>query len=580
MSRKEIQKSLKHALTALKSTNIAVLPLVKCSFMLANLPKSDSLSDLRSRLARRLSENINPKWLKEAPTYEVFLALEALWKYDQTLVNSESLKVAIQRLLTSEVQVGGPYRTGDSIDLADNLQVALFLKLTAKPLPNLDKLLIAATKRGLYDKTKINPTIFIHSLLKNQRNKELIQYISNNCEKPDWQNPGAKAIVLEALGKNLPRDTLIAKVKALSKKQQSDGFWTGVNIKKNSNYDTSFATTTIVVDFLYKFLLSETNTQRPMHREKAKIAKRAKAIFRDCPPSLKSMATEAIDKACQADENSEITLLPFLLSEPLKPEQRLTDEQQTLLGLASLCGWIAYKIYDDLIDLGNTAELIPLANILMRASIEYYEKAIPDDEFHSYIHEAFQDIDEANDWELRNCRFPVKGGWINIKKTPDYGNLMMLARRAHPHILAPIATLSGVIPKHDYENKQQIEEAFYHYLIARQLNDDLLDWEQDIKSGQVTFVVTTILKDAQLNQGQNDLKEITPIMRSTFLHKSMPKICHIALEHINESNRLFKNSSLPKAPCKLYSLLQELEQSIRNALDAREKSLELIKKDD
>jgi hypothetical protein len=285
---------------------------------------------------------------------------------------------------------------------------------------------------------------------------------------------------------------------------------------------------------------------------------------------LRSSAIDIVAHVGSADKNFEITQLAILFADALKTPSALTDQQYTKLGLASLFGWIAYTIYDDFMDGAGQPEKLPVANIAMRASVEYFRAALPrHTSFAHYASKAFSVMDEANAWEIEHCRFIVHGEEVTIGKLPKYGQRGILAKRSFAHTLAPMAVLWQARTG----STHHIKAAFTHYLVARQLSDDLHDWVDDMKTGQASYVVTTILRDIRVKPGVHKLSDLFPTMQKSFRRTVLPKICEYILQHAALSRQEFQKSGLLHTDNNLYALLDRLEMVARYSLDMRAKSL-------
>lgn len=164
----------------------------------------------------------------------------------------------------------------------------------------------------------------------------------------------------------------------------------------------------------------------------------------------------------------------------------------------------------------------------------------------------------------------MKNGKVAIAELPRYGNGIVLAERAFAHALTPMAILASYPDSHDKDSRH-IEIAMQHYLIARQLNDDMHDWVKDMQAGQASYVVTAILRDINVKQGTHDLDSLVREMQKCFRRKTMPNVCQCMLRNISLSRRHFAVSGLLQATNDIYALLDSLELSARHSLDIRAK---------
>lgn len=146
---------------------------------------------------------------------------------------------------------------------------------------------------------------------------------------------------------------------------------------------------------------------------------------------------------------------------------------------ATVAGWAAYTLLDDALD-GDTAAIhaLPAATALLRRVGSAYAAALPPG-FQSVVHRLLDRVDAANAWEIRNARgaappsFPADPSW--------------LGERSVAHALAFLATFcaaSGATA--DDPRLDRITTAFLHALAARQIDDDLHDWQEDLAQGRWT----------------------------------------------------------------------------------------------
>jgi hypothetical protein len=292
---------------------------------------------------------------------------------------------------------------------------------------------------------------------------------------------------------------------------------------------------------------------------------------------LRSSTLTAINTVRRTDTKFEITLLSYFFAKSLHNSAQLSTQQYTLLGAANVWGWIAYTIYDDFLDNEGVPARLPIANVAMRLSLACFEDALPYQlDFRQYVTKIFNEMDEANAWEVAHCRFKVHAGTITIRQLPKYGNRTVLATRSFAHALGPMAVLTQC-PKNTHEKTHHIESAFRHYLIAKQLNDDIHDWLDDIRTGQASYVVTAILRELRIPPGTYNLSLLTAAMQKRFRLTTMPRLCNLALSHINRARREFVENGLTQDTNNICAILDTLEQSFQYSLDQHAKAYALTK---
>jgi hypothetical protein len=524
------------------------------------LPSIPQLAHVRAGLAARLQKQLSIAWIKTGTLYEVFAVLTALWQYDPTLVTGNHLTCAIQRLVGAEKAVGGPYQSNNTTSLAANAQIAIFTRLVAQPLPNVESFLASIIAAQHFETDELNTFDILHLLSRACPSPELTHYVAHHWQEGPWQTPYHQAIALDILKNELPTQQMHTALTLLCGQQ------------KNSAQNP-IATMALIIKLLHTYVATTTESSlaRPQLMHKA-ITQAAKKMFSAYSEPLRSSGQAAVDRICQADKNFEITLLPQQFAAALKNPATLTNSQYTALGLASLYGWIAYTIYDDFLDSEGIPANLPIANIAMRASLDCFRRALPDhQEFQDYVQETFTAMDQANAWEVSFCRFVVKDGNITIPQLPRYGDGKVLAHRSFAHALAPIAVIAhqGLLRS---RNAHHIASAFRHYLIARQLNDDLHDWLKDMQVGHANYVVAAILRDMQIKPGTYALKALIGAMQSRFRQTAMVRVCQNILRHTAAAKRAFAQSRLLHATNGMHLPLDTLEASARQALDAHEKA--------
>jgi hypothetical protein len=579
MENKTLRLAFSRAITvlgAISKDEIQQLSLLDCAYMLTALPDMDSLASTRQWLAERLRARVNTSWIEGSDAYEVYSALSALWRYNSACVAGEWLAGAIGRLLQSEVQPGGPYYTDNMIAVAANAQIGIFISQVAQPLPNVNRLLANVIALERFDNTKLTSFGLLYLLARACDGDKLRQYARNNWQhNDDWQTPWHKVVGLVILKDSVQRSKIEQTLLAVCQQQHPSGFWGAEPLVKDVPQDqcSRLVTTALIVEALCNYLYPPAKDSPGAWQQSRQIVARAATeIFSMHSEPLRSSALAAVNRVCAADENFEITLLPQFFGHALNVSEHCNNAYYTKLGLANVYMWTAYTIYDDFMDDEGVPAELPVANLAMRASLDCFRAALPDDaHFQRYVGAVFARMDEANAWEINHCRFAVQGKKITIAELPKYGQCTVLAARAFAHALTPMAVLAHS-PKGAKQPRHHIEIAFQHYLIARQLNDDLHDWVKDMQAGQASYVVTAILRDMRVKYGVYNLDTLLPTMKRCFRRTTMPKVCQRMLWHIDVSRQHFAKSQLLQATNDIYLLLDSLELSAQQSLDKRAKS--------
>jgi hypothetical protein len=285
---------------------------------------------------------------------------------------------------------------------------------------------------------------------------------------------------------------------------------------------------------------------------------------------LATQAAAMLERIKRADKYHEITLLSQYFQEALV-EHGTVDTLR--LGVANVYCWLAYMAYDTMLDDARGIELLPLANIAQRKALFHYRHTVPQAE--SLVEMTFTRMDRANSWERTEARAETTKGNLVIATLPDYGNRHQLAARSYAHVLGPL--LIAIEHGHQLQSKplQALRTAFWHYLIARQLNDDAHDWQEDITNGQLTFVVTRLLQ-THGTKHTVVLETALPDLQQLFRTTVSQEIATIMLEHCAKAKELFAQSELLTDSNMLYQLCENLENSAKQMASLSKGSEELL----
>lgn len=286
---------------------------------------------------------------------------------------------------------------------------------------------------------------------------------------------------------------------------------------------------------------------------------------------LRSLALQFLQRIKKADTHFEIPLFASHFSSTLAATP--SNLPLTLLGEANVYCWMAYTIYDHLLDEQSGVEGLPVANCAHRLALTRYHSLFPSDHpFSKLVTSTFDDMDIANSWELANCQFIQDGNSIIIPSLPRYHRFQGLARRSFGHALGPMALT--YLCHQTAPSRHLIEKGIRHYLIARQLTDDIYDWQEDIRKGSGSAVVTYILRHARIRPGTYEINSLVAHMQEDFWLYSMEATNTLIKEHIQLSRKYLLKSGcfLPHGP--LFDLLERLtstaNQSVRTHADYKQ----------
>ncbi|HEY1074954.1 MAG TPA: hypothetical protein VGE59_04690, partial [Patescibacteria group bacterium] len=298
---------------------------------------------------------------------------------------------------------------------------------------------------------------------------------------------------------------------------------------------------------------------------------------------LTEKSIEWIHRICRKDTDQSIRLLPKLFYECLNHKTDNTHNSFFVtLGQASLFGWIAYTIYDDFLDGEGDKTALPVANVALRETVNLLRQALPDNpEFHRHVSQILDQLEAANAWETTHCRTSPLLSLEEIGgKLPNYQDLSQLAERSLGHALGVL----GVLYHADYTRKRpeikQTETFFRHYIIARQLNDDAHDWQDDLKAGHLTAVTTQLLRQAlvtlPIKNHPRSILKLLPKLEDLFWQEELLRICNLISYHLSRARTALKNNPAIHYPDPLLALLHPIEASITRARETHHTTGEFL----
>lgn len=285
-----------------------------------------------------------------------------------------------------------------------------------------------------------------------------------------------------------------------------------------------------------------------------------------------------LDHMERLQNSREIILLPYLFAQSLMKPPPAHTTLFARLGTANLFGWMAYTIYDDFLDdEGNTRQL-SVANAALRRSLLAFMHALPEHAgYQASVLAAFDTIDSANAWELANARFTVSTGRLDITALPDYGSLRVLAERSMGHTLTPLGVLASVGIAPTDPSATHITNALAHYIIARQLSDDVHDWQDDIHAGHSTYVITRILQDMNIQPGRHNLKTLMPAMQRYFWHHTLTALCGDMTYHLKLARSHARQSGVLTPKNCITELCHPIEESVAITLHEQKQAKQFLR---
>lgn len=545
-------------------------------------------------------------WSKQAPEYtdmpypddldDTFCALAGLFLHDQKLISQEMLAQAIKLLLATETQTGGPYRTWLvppnsekiwlDVDVAVNSNIAYFLSLVSDGVPNLDRFMEEAIANNAF-RSPYYPTIypFLYYFARAYRGAHRPRLLKK-IQKLHTPKLSALDTALCISARLRLEDTapMTPFIEQLLAEQRRDGSWPAAafyadpEIKGKLYYNGAAALTTAMVIealSLYKNMAAPhtTATRNKPGDRAAGILELAENQSHHLEEDLRKTTLVSLKKLASGSNSTEIIELPERFNRSLRePYVSYGKDFFQRLGLANLYGWLAYTIYDDFLDGEGRPELLSTANVALRESLHNFCKAVTVESFTALVYETFDTIDSANAWELAHCRCHIEQQSIIIKYVPDYGDLTKLAERSLGHTLAPLAILAAKSLTPGDPAFRQVQAALLHYLMVRQLNDDIHDWQDDLENGHISYVVARILKDMHIRSGDHALAGLLAKSQQQFWYHTLPALCEEMQQHIALGRDALQSSGLFKTKNVIAGLLDNLESSISDTLKRQQET--------
>jgi len=543
-------------------------------------------------------------WYKKEPypddVDDTFCALAALYEYNPKLFDGKVMAKIVTMLTSAEKKEGGPYdmwlvppegrKTWNDTDLVVNSNVAFFLSLQDIFLPKVNAFIEKSVDERDYEfpYNKIYPAIyFISRFYKGKKMHKMVDLLLRYQESNGaWENPLRSALAVSSLinfSGNAHLPALEKGIAYLQKTQRSDGSWPAFSFywqmrtpQKTLYAGSSSITTALCLEAINKFQETK-NPKQTLHTRKSSAKTKVKGTvhkevikivekrFTECGVDLKKEAKKVIDKTIQGDTDGQIALLPYFFKMSLGGYgKNIPDQMLVNLGVANMFGWMAYTIYDDFLDQEGEPKLLSLANVCLRESAEIFHSVLPRGTgFADFSKNIFDIIDNANTWEVTHCR--------SRKNLPNYGGYSKLAEKSLGHCLGPMAILFALGYKKDSSEVKYALQFFKHYLIARQLDDDAHDWEDDLKRGQINAVAAKLLMQSKGLKGDPEK------LKNIFWQKTVAGFCNDVFLHTKKARQHIAKVSIIKNSELFENMLYPVEVSAKKALKERQETLKFIR---
>jgi hypothetical protein len=520
-----IQKAQTYIRTARTTLTLAEKATI---LLMSNAAAENNSLPFAKKFADEVKSHLKGKGAKKETLHDFCLSFAAVYTYDKKQIDGKYFATLAQRLIKAEYAPGGPYYNDATLDLETNCLIAYLFHLFGKPLPAVQTFILS--HKDLGRRATLSP---------------LTAYITTTLRLLPQAAP--KTPLSAILFSITPGGSLNQQDKdLLLTSQQSNGSW------RDSSRLSPLAVTLIVSTVLSHHqvpasLLAHNKRYRRLLNE-------ATDDLQTLPADLRGLALTLLDDIRRLDKTHEIVLISYFFADHfphLKPTLAAT------LAHANIYCWVAYILYDRLLDGDKTPpESLPLLAFAMRRSHQLYRQAVSLPTAQKLVDEAFTTMDITNAWEVRHARFTKQGRAIEIKKLPSYRSHLPLANRSLGHILGPL--LLSLELSATRSQFQALQQGLHHFLIARQLQDDIHDWTQDIQNGQASAVVVHLLRRLGIQPGLHDTDQLIAAMQQEFWQRSLGEITTLIARHTAKSKKAFLKSNLVENSSGLIALVESL----------------------
>lgn len=261
---------------------------------------------------------------------------------------------------------------------------------------------------------------------------------------------------------------------------------------------------------------SSTKLTKPWQRQLTQI----KAMF---PQYAVEAARPLLRKLASTDSAGEISRLTTYFASSLKISINMSKNALDTFSKANCDAWLAYSIYDQIVDDKSLTELAPVANFFSRSALTQYS----DQTDNSVIaNNLFTLVDTANAFEVVErsaITIDTTNNTITLNRPLATASLASnLPHRSIIHITGPLIIARRVVSS--AENLESIQRALEGYCGARQLLDDIHDWKDDLLSGRQTYVTASIIQSSKLPLGTSSLTTTTKLFEQHFYQSVLPEM--------------------------------------------------------
>lgn len=494
-------------------------------------------------------------------------------------LSGKALALAVKNLIACEKNHGGPYFTwlsnqpsAKTIDLAVNSNIAYFLSLH-KAFPEklhtfLEENIIQNNLYSQYYLGKLPVIYFISRSYKGGRKDKIIKNILSTRTTIPQDN----SLILSSLLNLGYRSRYIDKLAdSIIKAQRKDGSWPasdfGIEKITNSTKHLSSSVELTTAFCIQALSLYSSYKNSLLTNKEENFARRVKQSITGLIKSQSNPLRSNLNYLFRSlgQDIDEIILLPFWMNEIADSGRKMKNQTLQLFSKSSCWGWMAYRIFDDILDNQNNSALLPAANWSMLQATKGYCGFKSSGKVKNLFFQTMEKVELANTWEQKYGRIANVSGSLNFK-------ILSPAQKSLGAAIAPLAVALGTKSK----LFNSIEKFFINYLSARQLNDDAHDWEQDLKNGLLTPVTKTLL-----NHCKSPIIEVHALdinqLRKIFWKNTLPTVADKIQILLNKAEDSLNSIPASFYKNRLFQLLSPLQLAVNDALTQRKQTIEFLK---
>ena len=308
--------------------------------------------------------------------------------------------------------------------------------------------------------------------------------------------------------------------------------------------------------------------------------------FLSLSDELRDNAVEVIERTIAGNHDTQMSLMAYHVRQALGTKgEQFDDALVAELGLANICFWTAFIVYDDFWDEDEAAEprLLPTANLFARHYTDFFTHLLPEETgFRTFFQDVMDALDAANTWEMHFCRMKREGTEVFLpEQLPLYGeDFDIKFYPAAGHVFGPVAMFLMCGQNMGSPDVKNLIAYFKHYLIAMQLNDDAHDWKEDLERGHISTAVALLLhrwRDMHPERNVINLESDMPELEQLFWFHALGPICESVLSHTRRSRDALSSLSLVEDPTPLDRFIVSNERIAWQALKEQATSEEFLR---